>query len=344
MYKILIICFLFVSCVSTREADLVDPMRHFDDCPYSQLTAINVIDLEELCIYRPWAIIKQDGLYYIYDNVNADVIKILNPLRGDVKKGVHQGNGPGEIVSTEGFFKKGKDINLLDGTSMVQYQLETTADSVFLLPVKRYESLQALSNPCFIDNKIISTAFNDSVWIRYYVDTDLKGTIAFPSFDETDKLSDLEKSWAFLSMRFCFRPDGCRAVGAMQSGCLLSILECSDDNIKEVVQYKYYPLVFAATGLASRPIGETSRCRVGFCGLTCSDKYIYALYSGKTMENLSDAFRASYVFVYDWNGNPVKYYHLDKELFGDIGVDEKAGILYGIGYDPEGCIIEYKLN
>ncbi|MBP3833630.1 MAG: hypothetical protein ILA03_06705 [Bacteroidaceae bacterium] len=344
IFLLLIIAFLIVSCSARNDGRFIDPLEHFNDQPAYQLKANNRIDLDCYEIYKPWAITREKGTYFIYDDVGHDLIKVLNPQKGTIKKGVNRGSGPGEIILSEGFYKMESTTGLIENNRMMLYKLNVSTDSVYLTPHIDYNSFQFLYNPAFYNDRIISTAFNDSVWIRYYEGNRLVSTIDYPHFEETEHLSGGDMAWAFISMRFRFKPDGKRAVGALQSGCLISFFDCTESGISESVQHKYFPLDFAYTGKESRSIGETPDCRVGFCGLTCTDNYIYALYSGKTMENLTSAFRASHVFVYDWEGRPVKRYELEKELFGDIGVDEDAGILYGISYDPEGCIIEYKLN
>ena len=82
---------------------------------------------------------------------------------------------------------------------------------------------------------------------------------------------------------------------------------------------------------------ENDKTRVTFIGGSVTNDNIYLLYSGKKF-NEEKAFRGSYVFVYDWNLNPVKKITLDKEVY-QICVSEDNKTLYS--YDE---ITGYILN
>lgn len=87
--------------------------------------------------------------------------------------------------------------------------------------------------------------------------------------------------------------------------------------------------------------------RNGFITATVTEKYIYALYSGKIMdrrslESLSNAFLSKNVYVFDWQGKQVKCYQLDQEV-RSIAVDTKDEMLYAASYEGEPHLIKYKL-
>ena len=106
---------------------------------------------------------------------------------------------------------------------------------------------------------------------------------------------------------------------------------------------EYFPPEFVKADYKYSKTIQAENNKTGFLDLSCSNDYVYALYAGKVLgDDIFTAYYGDHVFVYDWNGNPVRHYKLEKELFM-FGVDEEKGILYGIGNDPEGCILEYKL-
>ena len=78
--------------------------------------------------------------------------------------------------------------------------------------------------------------------------------------------------------------------------------------------------------------------RTAFISHAISEKYIYSLYSGKKINYLSpyDALQSNKIYVFDWEGNPIKRFELDKEV-RSIAIDEKNNILYAgaIGEDGE---------
>ena len=63
------------------------------------------------------------------------------------------------------------------------------------------------------------------------------------------------------------------------------------------------------------------------CG---SDQYVYALYSGKRLEE-----GASDIFVFDWDGEIKKRYHTDRPL-EKLAVTKSDKYLVGIALNEEG--------
>ena len=56
-----------------------------------------------------------------------------------------------------------------------------------------------------------------------------------------------------------------------------------------------------------------------------------------------ESHHCEHLFVYNWDGVPVKYYHLEVPLYS-MKYDKVNNSIYGIGYNPEGVFIEYKLE
>lgn len=59
---------------------------------------------------------------------------------------------------------------------------------------------------------------------------------------------------------------------------------------------------------------ENEKTRNAFIGGTATNKNIYLLYSGKNFSD-ENAFKGNYIFVYDWNLNPIKKIKLDIEVY-----------------------------
>ncbi|AMC11875.1 hypothetical protein Lupro_11630 [Lutibacter profundi] len=59
---------------------------------------------------------------------------------------------------------------------------------------------------------------------------------------------------------------------------------------------------------------ENEKTRVAFIDGTATNKYIYLLYSGKNFSN-ENAYKGNYLFVYDWDMNPIKKVKLDIEVY-----------------------------
>lgn len=68
---------------------------------------------------------------------------------------------------------------------------------------------------------------------------------------------------------------------------------------------------------------------------------IFVLFSGKVFDPKNHDYLKDKILVFDWNGNPQCYYHLDIPIF-DFAVDEKSQIIYGLTDKPESHIVQFK--
>lgn len=85
---------------------------------------------------------------------------------------------------------------------------------------------------------------------------------------------------------------------------------------------------------------ENEKTKVAFIGGTVTDQNIYLLYSGKNFSD-ENAFKGNYIFVYDWDMNPIKKIKLNKDVYQISISDDNT--LYS--YDEElGYIIYAKIN
>ncbi|MES2005757.1 MAG: BF3164 family lipoprotein [Bacteroidota bacterium] len=86
-------------------------------------------------------------------------------------------------------------------------------------------------------------------------------------------------------------------------------------------------------------MGRTEKTRMAFQKGTVTNRYIYLLYSGNYDEqvyNPQSQIRAAgkYIYVYDWNGNPIRKYSLDRYVTC-IAVSEDDKVLYAFDRNTE---------
>lgn len=79
-------------------------------------------------------------------------------------------------------------------------------------------------------------------------------------------------------------------------------------------------------------MGKTKESKSAFVNATVTDNYIYLIYSGNTRTNRSEEARykwsnGNYIFVFDWNGNPVKRITLDRHI-QSLGVSKDDKTFY----------------
>ncbi|TAJ08600.1 hypothetical protein DMA11_21285 [Marinilabiliaceae bacterium JC017] len=77
----------------------------------------------------------------------------------------------------------------------------------------------------------------------------------------------------------------------------------------------------------------TDDTKICFCNIFTTDKYIYASFSGNSYESESlDGWQCENLFVYDWEGEPVKRFKLN-HLIHSFCVDEESGFIYSYSLD-----------
>ncbi len=81
---------------------------------------------------------------------------------------------------------------------------------------------------------------------------------------------------------------------------------------------------------------------MGYLSISFTDKYIYALYSGKKEDNNAIATYGQEIHVYDYNGKIIKRYMINNQALG-ICVTKNDGYIYTIVHNPESGIIKYAL-
>jgi hypothetical protein len=83
---------------------------------------------------------------------------------------------------------------------------------------------------------------------------------------------------------------------------------------------------------------------MGFITATVSKDYVYVLYSGRTVKEFGGGFTfGRKIFVFDWDGNPVKCYELNRDAF-QIGVDSENKSLYILFVENDYSFEKFQLS
>ena len=87
------------------------------------------------------------------------------------------------------------------------------------------------------------------------------------------------------------------------------------------------------------PVAYTDHNLFGFCDLTTSDDYIFALYSGRTYRQYrNDVDKGRVILVFDWNGSHVRTYHLSNSC-SSISYDPVTDAIYALSHEKGKCEI-----
>ncbi len=116
-------------------------------------------------------------------------------------------------------------------------------------------------------------------------------------------------------------------------GDIIEIYKSTNNGIEQIfsqqLQYPLYTPQDQNSGEISSNLSP--KCIKSALCTYVTEKYIYILYSGMTMDDPMHNY-SNIVHVYDWQGNPQKKYILDKHLTC-IGIDEHDQFLYGVYWE-----------
>lgn len=149
---------------------------------------------------------------------------------------------------------------------------------------------------------------------------------------------------AYINSKLAMKPDHSRFV-CVNSNCgVIEINAVEGDSIRNVRQVVFHYPDVVRTSSGGMNIAAIRKSNInGFFDVTCSDEYIYTLYSGRSFYEAGlNLDKCDYLIVFDWTGEPVACLHLSP-AFTAIHFDSGHGVLYGLADDVAASFI-YKLN
>ncbi|WP_158602663.1 BF3164 family lipoprotein [Proteiniphilum sp. X52] len=166
----------------------------------------------------------------------------------------------------------------------------------------------------------------------------------FPTDKETKKIDHRNVALGYQGS-LAINPDGDKLVYASLYGTILGIYNIKEKSVSQEFLLVYdYPqfTVQNEGGSMSSPITKDGIS--AFTDIYVTDKYIYALYSGKTISKLgAKAFEAQYIYVFNWKGTPLICYHLDIPV-NNIAIDPDNKKIYAISNLPEPTLVEFEID
>ena len=254
------------------------------------------------------------------------------------------GRGPGEFVMgmTYVHFTTGNDstyyIVHLPLSTVYTYKVKDIMSHSYpskftrLAPIPgRLVGQLAFSEIIPINDRIIATPGNKRKNNNLYELYDMNGTLLdtfalYPDIVEI-KHKELISRKMFEFARIAVRPDGKRMVTGTNYGAYMGIYSLENDSITLLTENRYHiPQLYIK--LHSRNGARTYHRHdydiTGFTSVTTSQDRIYAVYYGREFSSKDDLY---YILEYDWDGNLLKTYRLDREIF-DVKYDSKENRLY----------------
>lgn len=342
-FKILsVFCVVLISCNSSKDPVL----STFKD--EVVLKPVKIVSLEKYDILKPIDALKINEDYLIRDDKTYNLFTKINFKTNTVVKGIDKGNGPNEVNLITSIEQYENQILVFDTSKRKIFSIEFENDSseIFLKEKRSIHTQNRVSIINYVDDGVIGSGMFKEFWIGYfdkYSDT-LKSDISFPTFEETKNLRDIQKSIIFVNTLTATHPSKNKFVAATMKCGVLSFCEIINHKIiNEYSQIKYYPPQFSIVDEVGN-IAYDREYKVAFCDIDSSNDYIFILYSGRSFKTHGlQNHHCEHLLIYDWSGNPIKHYRLEEPMYS-MRYDSVNKSIYGIGFSPEGVLLEYRLE
>lgn len=335
-----LIVLLLISCTKTID----NPIEHFAKSSVEKIKHSKIIYLEDFGVLKPVDAIYINSDYIIWDDRNENMFNIIDMFSKKTISGVNKGNGPQDIISPSSFQSKNDEILIYDISQKKISKIDILSDTALTLKeVQRINFDKRIFMINCIDSNFVATGIFEDYWLaNINTKNEIISKVSFPLFEETKSIPKMQLSMLYISTFIKNSPDNKKIVAATQKHGLLYFFNYTNEHeLKEYKQLKYYAPKFEI--LERGNIAFSKDNKIGFCAVDCDNDFVYTLYSGKTFN--SDGilnYHCDNLLIYDWEGNPLKHYILDIPLYS-MKYNKEQNTIYGIAYNPEGVLIEYKL-
>lgn len=322
VFCLLALYIVFASCSDRTKAEVEEIKLDFQN-----------LMVDSLLIGQAYGMLVVDSTLLIADK-RADSLFYSVNLNNLTFKEVGQiGQGPREFLCFDNFYRVNSKSGFYDRRLRSSNDILFSESGVSLDKNVSYESLHY---------KVAPTAFGTFIGIGPYEKglfciLDLKGKVINvvgeqPYRDETERgVPEIARAMAYQG-KIATSPEGDYLVHAVYMSPIISFYKLSPKNVHLLKSHvDSYPAYKPELGDKSYASAMSKSNKLGYIDIAVTDKYVYALLSGKSTEESGlSAFMGSVICVYDWNGTLVKKFMCNAEMT-TICVSADDSIIYAVG-------------
>lgn len=306
------------------------------------LTAVDMICIDDYAVFSPNCIVKADDSWLLMSTTKGDYrLMFLNPSTSEHFFAIRKGRGPGEMIQGGSLHKSGDDAVFYDVNNAVCIRInlsetinkrEPVIDTIatFTGGPSKPVYMTSCGESGFVSGNLV----DPDVWYSYYDNTGqiISGVSAL-DFDGMPKDRDHRVSF-LLSSKYAASPDGTRVCVANVVSPSLSFSYMDSGRLEEYRRYE-----MASPGMAGGRLTEDHVS--AFMGIDADEKHVYVIYSGhKLKDDVLPTDECKDLVIYDWNGNPVRHYILDRSV-NSISVEKDC--IYATSTYPEYRVYKFPL-
>lgn len=290
---------------------------------------------------------------FIRNDWGETKLTLINiPNRGDVYNFGTRGDAPNELVNPGPAILHPHSINIFDGAKMAL--LGYDVDSIISGQTLATEVLFRTSLPGIISMVNLPNS-------NHYVASGIfqKGRLClldekgaecayFGGYPTDEDMTDIPfhvLGMAYQSL-MCVQPAGKRIALATRYGEILQIYEWdpSQKTAKEICCMNKFSPRLAVKDMDGTPnFRPDEKTRWGYLSVAATDKYIFALYSGRLQKEGNAFYKGNEVHVFDWEGNLCHSLRLDCEG-SSLAVSKNRLYILAEYEDAGNDIVEYELS
>lgn len=296
----------------------------------------------------PNAMALSDSILTVVDVKSDSMLLLFNMKSGKyLRKIGARGQGPSEFTVLSSLESQdGSIFSFYDINKKTFYHTNMlTEKDVRFTSVFHVDSVFPLEIHSIANGRFIASGFYDNY--RFCL-LDSCGQVQstfgeWPYRDEVEKkVSGIVRSQAYM-FNIATSPSKTKFIASLLSADILAFYQLEDDSvhlIKETIftypnyEYRNNPTTYS---------GTSKDAPINYLCATCSEDYVYVLYSGKTFrKDALAAFTGNLIYVYRWSGEKLAILKSDKML-GKICLSEDGKSMYAIAYDLDPVLVQFSL-
>lgn len=315
-----------------------DPTGHFD-----QIYTLNAkrldMDTYKLCSFGRMIPFEQSQCILKENYIGSSLIDQLYLKKDSIRTFAQMGEGPDEYVMPRLMQKIGdSSVNLYDMQKKQVITKGLSHDISRIMPIQ----CMPLSILEINDGYLVSGLMDqeeDKTQRYALLDHEgvcLKSFGAFP--DDENNSKNKSKALAYQGW-MVYNPSLNRFASVTSSGAIFELYQIEAEPMLLKKYHDIFPLYTEENHLQTNGIRHGKDNTIGYTDLYATERYIYALYSGKKIaqhddEGMMNAMLSNRILVYDWEGRCICQLHTDKELF-NICVTDNDTQLIALGWEDE---------
>lgn len=342
----LIICFVCISCNTRHINNDLDNLFYGIEDSISYSTCLT----NEFLWGMPVKAHYIDSTLIVWEDAGDSLFVLIDPYNKEViGKYGNRGQGVNEFLQPFSFQTINDSVAAVYDLwkhTLVELNLRNMINGNINYSVLLKDSLNC--------SHLIPTAEGNFIGLGIFEDCmyklmdnkghEIKSFYEYPYKDDTEeKINGRARAMAYQGT-FHSNPSKNKAVYAVNSAPIVFFYKIDEGNFIEVKKYIWgFPSYKPEITDNSTSVVTSKDDKRGFVDAYATDKYVYLAYSGKSYRDFDlKAYSADILYVFDWEGNPVRKYYLNTDITC-LCVSDNDDMMYAFSKIPEPTLIVFNL-